>query len=202
MFVVGPNVSKTVPDEITPAQLARARALLEGLCRINTDFMDSETLAERVQGVARAVASFIVANGAAEFVGLRPTFLQDVDTTPLTYTGRTFEHYEDPNTRLGGMFTAHCSRESGALLTTYDLRTTGTTVVSDVMVPSDEKIDALLMRRPARFWTSREAWLREGDDTQSAPMYPFDYRSRGLDAPQQYLQALQHMTGTLLSVTG
>ncbi len=190
-------------DQVTTEQLNRSRAVVARVCELDTRTIDATRLAERLQGLSRAISDIVLARGEIEvthFKGL-PEYVPGV--TPEIFVSNVLRRHASPETRTGRGFTAVPGEGlAGASMSVKEVFVDDALHIYEASIPPDRVIDAFLMGEPdpdlAYLCVAAQDWRIAGKNPVSAT--PF-YRPHDYSAPGQYLSIVQELSLELLAVS-
>jgi hypothetical protein len=194
------------------ADAVAACGRLEAFCSIEPETVaDGVQLAERLQGVARAVSAVVMRVGWAEPSPTDQLLPELADIWPASadpyerYVVRTPAVY---GPQAGKVFFARSLDYYGvrmgihheAITSAHDV-VRPTEVTHDIMIPSDRAIDTLLSQEPC-FWDNADDYARDVRSGEVNVAYPFSSRYFTHNAAASYLDVAQDLSDQLLHVVG
>lgn len=193
---------KALPDQVTTERLSEARLLVAGICEVDVSAIDDSTiLAQRLQGVSRAVSDIVLAKGSVETTDLRQFDKFNPVIMPEVAAGNVLRHFDEPETRTGRMFVAQPSKGYGAGMGVHMLGSgSSQLIMNEIYLPTDQQIDSLLSEEPC-FWTEMGPYSQDFRSGRPDAAYPFHNRFYSEDVPQKYFGMLQELSTELLAIT-
>lgn len=189
---------KALPDQVTTERLEAARRFVATVCEIDpANIEDGVALAQTLQGVSRAVSDIALAKGGVETSDLRVAPGFDPAIMPTITAGNILRRFADPVAELGRMFVAQPSKGFGASMGVHEVTSGGQTTTHDIVIPTDQFIDRLLMQEPC-FWNEMSVYSRDFRSGQQEIAYPFNNRYYTEGAAQRYFAVLQELSAELV----
>jgi hypothetical protein len=182
------ELSKAIPDQVTTERLHEARGAVSRILELDPASIDATTLAERLQGMSRAVSDIVISKEVTRLAEPAAFYI--------------LRHFDDPQTRTGRMFVAqpYIGHATGASMAVHDVTPGNQRIVTRLHFPTDLQIDDLLMHDPAS-WNNMTGWAQDFRSGRPMQAYPFHNSLAGIGAPGRYLSLAQELSQELLAIT-
>ncbi len=197
-------------DQVTSAELSQAIARMDTLCGLSEEvIVDGTALADRLQGVSRAVSSIVLARGGIEFETQTQTQTEtplptdDTSALPRVRATNIIRKFDNPDLKLGLCFAAQPEpgdERSGARLYVASIITPNVQApIREVVLPTDRAIDNLLMTEPS-LWQDMTPYSLDINATNGRfeLSHPFHKLADPEEDPKDYFRVLQELSRKLL----